>query len=103
MKKHGFTLVEVVVVIFVVSVVSSTAIVSFNKTITIQNYSTIIRNMRTIDSIMDIYQVRHGTDNLPGYSFTTIEDFFTKDGFREYASSAPKGGNGRLGNASSYS
>lgn len=64
-KHHGFTLMEMIVVVVIIGIIAGFAIPNYNKVIYRSRYRNARLNLITIHSGLQIYKAKHGT-SAPG-------------------------------------
>lgn len=63
--KHGFTLVEILIVVVILGILAAIVIPQFTDAATESKQSSLVSDLQTIRSQIELYKVQHN-DNLPG-------------------------------------
>ena len=77
MRKSGFTLVEILIVIVVLGILAAIVVPQFTDASTDAKTSSLVSNLQTIRSQIQMYKIQHG-GALPGAGSASVSDALTK-------------------------
>ena len=77
MRKSGFTLVEILIVIVVLGILAAIVVPQFTDASTDAKTSSLVSNLQTIRSQIQMYKIQHG-GSLPGAGTASVSDALTK-------------------------
>jgi general secretion pathway protein G len=68
--KHGFTLVEILIVVVILGILAAIVIPQFTQASTEAKQSSLVSDLQTVRSQIELFKVQHN-DNLPGWQNST--------------------------------
>jgi general secretion pathway protein G len=71
MKRQGFTLVEILIVVVILGILAAIVIPQFTQASSEAKVSSLISNLQTVRSQIQLFKIQHN-DNLPGWQNTTF-------------------------------
>lgn len=77
MRKSGFTLVEILIVIVVLGILAAIVVPQFSDASSDAKTSSLVSNLQTIRLQIQMYKIQHG-GNLPGAGTASVTDALTK-------------------------
>ena len=77
MRKSGFTLVEILIVIVVLGILAAIVVPQFSDASTDAKTSSLVSNLQTVRSQVQTYKIQHDGD-LPGAGTASVSDAMTK-------------------------
>ncbi len=77
MRKSGFTLVEILIVIVVLGILAAIVVPQFSDASSDAKTSSLVSNLQTIRSQIQMYKIHHGGE-LPGDGTASVTDALTK-------------------------
>lgn len=73
MRRRGFTLVEVMIVVVILGILASTVLPQFTSSSNDAKQSALVQNLQTLRSVIQLYQFQHnGTYPASGSTSTTV-------------------------------
>lgn len=75
-RKSGFTLVEILIVVIILGILAAIVIPQFTEASSDARESSLISNLQTIRSQIELYKVQHN-DDYPNNSTSSFEDCMT--------------------------
>jgi prepilin-type N-terminal cleavage/methylation domain-containing protein len=76
-KRHGFTLVEVLIVVVILGILAATVLPQFNLSTDDSREAALTQNLQILRSQIELYKFQHGGD-YPGSGTPTFEDQMLK-------------------------
>ena len=77
MKRSGFTLIEILIVIVVLGILAAIVVPQFSDASTDAKTSSLVSNLQTIRSQLQLYKIQHNSA-LPGAGTASVSDALTK-------------------------
>jgi general secretion pathway protein G len=74
--KHGFTLVEILIVVVILGILAAIVIPQFTEASTEAKNSSLVSSLQTMRSQIELFKIQHN-DNLPGWQGATFEQALT--------------------------
>ncbi len=76
-KRHGFTLVEVLIVVVILGILAATVLPQFNMSTDDSREAALVQNLQILRSQIDLYRFQHN-GSYPGSGTPTFEDQMLK-------------------------